>query len=581
MNDRVPPWMLRELGRAEGGAQTLGVLIAGQRTRRLLLVRLLLDAVRAAPPTVLAPSAAALAREHWALLEAADRAAPDLARATLYYPLVGPWAERCVRLLTTPPHEMPPAPADQAAPRIADDLAHLGGLAVVAAARAGIGFRALLAVRDGWVPLPALGALRIRPHAEVPPAVAGPVSLAGQAHPAVPAVPAAPTGPAAPLERVTRSGREPGADPGPSASPGPSTSPTPSSGPGTDPVRGDAIDAPPRTAGNGPRGHPPHAPWPPDVAGPGPDYGPRPGPGRTVEVRGADGVLTVIGPGLPPVVLRPDGHGGWRSDDPRWHPAHALEEAPHRVVLDDSDPYRAVDNALKRHGLFAFGTLTPGEREQWQTMWRAALPMLTVGGQRPLVDAGLLDCVVPMTRPPEVPPRDGNGAHSSGTRREAFGAVLASAPSGPASLAATLVHELHHAKLSAVSDLVPLHTANSPRHYWAPWRPDARPFDGLLQGAYAHLALADYWQRVALAPVGAELRDQAWAEHARCREQVGAILPTLSGSHQLTEPGRMVVNELAALHTRMKGKPPPARYLARAAAYVETARLTWRRQHTR
>ncbi|MFE6777547.1 aKG-HExxH-type peptide beta-hydroxylase [Streptomyces sp. NPDC057676] len=292
-------------------------------------------------------------------------------------------------------------------------------------------------------------------------------------------------------------------------------------------------------------------------------------------------MLTVSGPGIAPVVLRPDGRGGWGSPDPRWRPAHALADGPVRVVLDDGDPYRAVDNDLRRHGLFAFGTLTSGQRDHWRATWRAALPMLALAGQCPLVESGLLGCVVPMTRPPGVTGRAEGAAHSSGTRREAFGAVLASAPSGPATLAATLVHELHHAKLSAVSDLTPLHTAGPPRRYWAPWRPDARPFDGLLQGAYAHLALADYWQRVALAPVDAELRDLAWAEHARCREQVGAILPTLTGSRQLTFAGRVLLTELAALHARMKADPPPARYLARATAYVETARLTWRRQHTR
>ncbi|WEV25413.1 HEXXH motif-containing putative peptide modification protein [Streptomyces sp. 71268] len=508
MNEPVPTWMLRELGRADGGARTLGALVDGQHARRLLLLRLLLDAVRTAPATVLPPAAAALAHEHWTLLEDVDRAAPEAARAALYYPLAGPWAERCVRGLTGPPPlspaQQPPPPAGAGRPgqpAVAADLAHLGGFAVAAAARGGRTFRTRLAVRAGQVTLPALGALRVRP--------------------------AAPSAP---------------------------------------PPRGEPPPAGRRGAGPAP--HPA-----------------RPGPyaaaGNTVWVRGAEGVLTVSGAGIAPAVLRPDGRGGWRSDDPRWRPVHALADGPVRILLDDADPYRAVDDEARQHGLFDFGTLTVGQRERWHATWRAALPLLTLTGQRPLVDAGLLSCVIPMTRPPGAARRADGAAHSSGTRREAFGAVLASAPGGPATLAATLVHELHHAKLAAVSDLTPLHTAGPPRRYWAPWRPDARPFDGLLHGAYAHLALADYWQRVALAPVDPELRDLAWAEHARCREQVGAILPTLSGSRQLTSAGRVLLEELVALHTRMKGTPPPARYLARAAAYVETARLTWRRQHTR
>lgn len=544
MNGPVPAWMLRELGRAEGGPCTLHTLLAGQHRRRLLLLRLLLDAVRRAPPAVLAPSAAALAREHWALLEEVDLVAPEAARAALYYPLVGPWAESCVRALSEPPgpteptapteptdpagltdHTAPSGPTGPAGGRPdrrvpaaappqspAAELAHLGGLAVAAAARATHRFRTTLVVRDGVLALPTLGVLRLH-------------------HPA----------------------------PVPRSAPAAHRAPHPLHG-GTS-----GAACPPSTPR--PRSRP---------------YAPA---GTAVWVRGGDGgVLTVTGAGPhagPPVVLRPDGHGGWRSDDARWRPTTALEGAPHRVLLDDGDPYRAVDNELLRYGLFTFGTLTPAEREQWRTTWRAALPMLAATGQRPLVDTGLLGCLVPMTRPPDAAPRDEDAAHSSGTRREAFGAVLASVPSGPAGLAATLVHELHHAKLSAVSDLTPLHTAGSARRYWAPWRPDPRPFDGLLQGAYAHLALAGYWHRVALAPVGAHLRDLAWAEHARCREQVGAILPTLCGSHQLTSCGRVLIGELAALHARMKREPPPARYLARATAYVETARLTWRRQHAR
>ncbi|WP_059012189.1 aKG-HExxH-type peptide beta-hydroxylase, partial [Streptomyces specialis] len=135
---------LRELGRTEGEAPVLAVLAHGQHTRRLLLIRMLFDALAAAPDP-----AAGLAREHAALLEPAERAAPGAARRVLFYPLTGPWAERCVRRLEQ---------GDHAA--AARDLAPLGSLAAAAAVRSGVAFTTRATVRDGRVALPTLGALR-------------------------------------------------------------------------------------------------------------------------------------------------------------------------------------------------------------------------------------------------------------------------------------------------------------------------------------------------------------------------------------------------------------------------------------
>ncbi|MGN5380169.1 aKG-HExxH-type peptide beta-hydroxylase [Streptomyces lasalocidi] len=121
---------------------------------------------------------------------------------------------------------------------------------------------------------------------------------------------------------------------------------------------------------------------------------------------------------------------------------------------------------------------------------------------------------------------------SSATRREAFGALLSSTPATPVALAATLVHEVQHTKLAALSELVELHRAGPEARYFAPWRPDPRPYDGLLQGAYSHLAMADFFQRRALADPARGAA--AWAEHARYHAQVGAALPALVGSPDLT-----------------------------------------------
>jgi HEXXH motif-containing protein len=242
------------------------------------------------------------------------------------------------------------------------------------------------------------------------------------------------------------------------------------------------------------------------------------------------------------------------------------------VLLDDTDPYRDEERSSNPYGMSAAGRLDPGQHARWRTAWQEAQPWLRLGGGgRALETDTLLDCLVPLAGSPT--------AHSSATRAEAFGALLSSVPRSGLELAGTLVHELQHTKLLALTALTVLHTADDEPRYWAPWRPDPRPFDGLFQGAYAHLALADFHQRVALSP-GAPpaVRDAAWADHCRCRQQVEAALPQLLGSSRLTAQGRTLAAAMSVHHMRLKEHAPPDGHLARATAYVETARVIWRRQ---
>ncbi|MFI0900054.1 aKG-HExxH-type peptide beta-hydroxylase [Streptomyces sp. NPDC020983] len=293
--------------------------------------------------------------------------------------------------------------------------------------------------------------------------------------------------------------------------------------------------------GNGPAGH----------------DGPHPGGAgartRRVEVRcGPDGV--------------------WRSAAAAWRPIRALwSPAGHPVLVDDSDPYRDEERSSNPYGLIASGVLDGARHARWRTAWRDARPLLRLGaGERAAEADTLLDCFVPLVDSPT--------ARSSATRSDAFGAVLTSIPRSGLELAGTIVHELQHTKLLALSEVTALHTAGAEPRYWAPWRPDPRPFDGLFQGAYAHLALADFHQRVALSGAPPAVRDAAWADHSRCRQQVEAALPQLLGSSRLTPQGRTLVTAMAAHHARLKETAPPDGHLARATAYVETARVIWRRR---
>jgi HEXXH motif-containing protein len=443
MNPVITAPELRELGRTHGTPALLSRLVAGQRTRRLLVLRALLDAAEAAPP-----AAAKRLRDHWALLETADRSAPEAVREVLHYPLVGPWAERCLRLLTAP------------TPHLSRDLAHLGALAASAAARAAIPFTLHLTAPDGLLSLPTMGAVRC----------------------------------GAPAATVTM---PPSAD-----------------------------------------------------------------------------RLTITPDRGRPLVIHRRPHAAWRSPDPRWRPLHLFATGSRVVPLDDLDPYRAADGGMETYGLSAAERLSAHDLDSWREGWHDALPMLHIGdGQRVVDLEQLLFCVVPL----ESPAKTSGASHCSGTRLDTFGAVLSSTPQRAGYLAATMVHELQHAKLGALAHLVPLHTSDPQPRHWAPWRPDPRPFDGLLQGTYSHLALAEYWQAVALDTKEEPLKEHAWAEHSRCREQVGAVLPTLVGSRSVTEAGRVLMTEMAAHLGRLKDIPPPSGHLVRAAAYVKESRRAWRR----
>ncbi|MEU0280081.1 HEXXH motif-containing putative peptide modification protein [Streptomyces sp. NPDC006195] len=469
MSPFVPEPLLRELGRTEGGSEALGLLVRDQHTRRLVLLRALLDAASAAPAAVCPPGRLDRLRQDWALLEAAERADRAAARSVLLHPLAGPWAQRCLRGLT----------AVAPTPELTADLAHFSALAAAAAIRAGLPFETRLTAPDGLLVLPTLGALR--------------------------------------------------------------------------------------------------------TGGPGPS---------TVHVAQSDGEVTLRQEHTR-VTLRP-AESGVTSGDPRWLPVLTLPAvlpgaAP--VPLDDLDPYRTAGSGLQRFGLSSVAGLDGSERAAWQELWAGVAPMLRTGGaHRTAETAALLRCLVPLSPPPGSTSagaatgpssiREG-AAQCSGTRREAFGAILSSRPATAAHFASTLVHELQHTKLAALAALTPLHHEDAAPRHFAPWRPDARPFDGLLQGAYSHIALADYWQRCALGTDRTSARDVAWAEHARCQEQVGAVLPVLAASGALTPEGRVLVNEMISMYHRLADTPPPPGHLARAVAYVRTARMIWRQRNAR
>ncbi|MEU9161791.1 HEXXH motif domain-containing protein [Streptomyces sp. NPDC048424] len=268
-------------------------------------------------------------------------------------------------------------------------------------------------------------------------------------------------------------------------------------------------------------------------------------------------------------LLRPERPGplalterSWDPDDPATLPLHALPGG--RTALDDLDPYRAPGPAQPAPVRPA-RRLTPKGHKRWDTQWSGALTLLlrydTVRAEE---TAQLLRSVVPLS----------GGSRSNGaTLPAAAGSVLARAQAPPA-LAATLVHEVQHGKLAALADVLTLHNADRTARHWAPWRGDPRPLEGLLHGAYAHLALAGYWQRAAL--YGAR---GAWAQHARIRAQVAAVLPALLAHDRLTAAGREFTEAMAAAERAMDELPPPGDQHTAARRAVDRERRAWCEAH--
>jgi HEXXH motif-containing protein len=153
-----------------------------------------------------------------------------------------------------------------------------------------------------------------------------------------------------------------------------------------------------------------------------------------------------------------------------------------RLVIDDVDPYRFSLHS----GLGA--RLGAAEAEHWSAAIRDAWQLL-VRYHGPVADE-VRTIVTTLT-----PLRTQSQSQSNATSRTTFGCVALSCPDDGASLALSLAHEVQHAKLAALLDLVELVRPGAAGLHYAPWRDDPRPAGALLHGTYAHLGVADFWRR--------------------------------------------------------------------------------------
>ncbi|MEE1789065.1 FxsB family radical SAM/SPASM domain protein [Streptomyces sp. SP17BM10] len=218
------------------------------------------------------------------------------------------------------------------------------------------------------------------------------------------------------------------------------------------------------------------------------------------------------------------------------------------VALEDVDPLRdshahAVSERLSNGELLDW---TGALREAWELLGRD-LPGYAEG-----IRAGLTT-VTPLRPGPA-------GRDISSAARQAFGAVGIARPATAPTLALLLAHEFQHVKLGAVLDLTDLYDRGDDTLYFAPWRPDPRPLEGLLQGTYAHLAVTEYWGTRTLAYDGlpGEAADRARREFALWRRYTAEAVERLAGSGALTPLGSRFADGMRATVAPWLAVPLPA-----------------------
>ena len=222
---------------------------------------------------------------------------------------------------------------------------------------------------------------------------------------------------------------------------------------------------------------------------------------------------------------------GLRSESPYWQPVRKLQAPGISVTLEDTDPYRDC------HQWPAASRLSDAEFSRWDESFREAWQ--TIKADHPAYAAALaagLRVLMPLRGGPE-------GKDISAAARQAFGAVGAALPAEPVTLALLLMHEFQHVKLGAVLDLYDLFDPADNRLYRAPWREDPRPFEGLLQGTYAHLAVTDFW-RVREQVATGSAAEKAGQQYRRWHGHTRDAIETLAGSGSLTPLGAEFVDHM-------------------------------------
>jgi HEXXH motif-containing protein len=244
----------------------------------------------------------------------------------------------------------------------------------------------------------------------------------------------------------------------------------------------------------------------------------------------------------------------------RWLPLRHIGAGALDVLVDDLDPFRmpAASKVAPRLPAGEIGSLRSAVKEAWRLL----------EARHPRVAAEVrsaIQALVPLITPSE-------GQISSSTP-ETFGAIALSAAPDACTCALSFAHEVQHVKLAALIDIYPLTRPDDGRQYYAAWREDPRPLDALLQGAYAHIGICEFWRRER-ALADSSMLDRADKEFARWRMGAEGAVATIQASRHLTPRGEAFLAGMAQTVSSWRDDTVPlaAQQHAREAAQWHLAR---------
>lgn len=261
------------------------------------------------------------------------------------------------------------------------------------------------------------------------------------------------------------------------------------------------------------------------------------------------------------VEIPPDAH----RDAPGWLGIRDCRAGGLEAVIEDLDPFRmpSVQGLAPR--------LTSGQVLTWQGVLREGWQVLAA--VHPAVAAEVAAAVSVI-----VPLSESVHGHLSSSSPDTFGAVAMSEPPDPDTCASTLTHEVQHVKLCAVLDIVRLTFPDDGRRYYAPWRDDPRPVAGLLQGAYAHVGVTEFWRRRRQNSVGAA-QSRADGEFALWRAETTRVIDTLLSSNRLTTAGADFVQHMSQTARSWRSERVSAQARAFALATARSHQARWEQRH--
>ena len=219
-----------------------------------------------------------------------------------------------------------------------------------------------------------------------------------------------------------------------------------------------------------------------------------------------------------------------------WEPIRTLRSGVITLRLDDIDPERDCQGSPADR-------LSPEEIERWRTSFDVAWQLILedYSAYAPGLAAGL-STITPL-RPAASGRRDQRDGPSGARRRRR---CPPGCPGSAGLVAAARVPA--HARSGAILDAYDLYDESDHRRFYAPWREDPRPFEGLLQGTYAHIAVADFWRTRRLRLTGPQA-EAAEAHFARWRLHTAEAIEVLAESGSLTPLGDRFVEGMRATVT--------------------------------